>query len=243
MNGSRKLLLAATLVVATISAATISVSARADDSTRPLADVLNIDATVSSEVVPDLAVVTLAIVREGPDVAPLTSEVNQALAKAFADARAVPGVIASNGGYTTSPRYDGRGGQSTRNGWQVRAQIILKSKDFNALGNLVGRLGQSLQIASSSFEISPELRAQEGAALIDRGARAFQEKALAATKAFGFAGYSIRQVTVGNAGQSSFPRAMAMRSEVGTTSSSPLPVEPGQVTLTLTVSGSLQLRK
>ena len=49
-------------------------------------------------------------------------------------------------------------------------------------------------------EISPELRAREDAALIERGARAFQDKAAAATRAFGYAGYSIRQVNVGLAG-------------------------------------------
>jgi predicted secreted protein len=225
-------------------AALLPFGARADDNTKPIADVLNIDATVTSDVVPDLAVVTLAIVREGPDVAPLTGEVNQALAKAFAEAKATPGVIASNGGYSTSPRYDSRGNQTTRNGWQVRAQVILKSKDFNALGNLVGKLAQTLQIAGSSFEISPELRAQENATLLDHAARAFQEKALAATRAFGYTGYSIRQVTVGNAGQSSIARPAMMRAAVSEAfSSAPLPIESGQVTLSLTVTGSLQLRK
>jgi predicted secreted protein len=230
-------------IVALVAVAGAASPARAQDNLRPIADVLHIDATVTSDVVPDLAIVTLAIVREGPEVAPLTSDVNQALAKAFADVRAAPGVIASNGGYTTTPRYDIRGNQSTRNGWQVRALIVLKSKDFNALGSLVGRLSQSLQIAGSSFEISPELRAQESTALIERGARAFQDKALAASRAFGYTGYSVREVTVGNAGQSFSPRAL-MRADSGVSaSSSPLPIESGPVTLTVTVSGSLQMRK
>ncbi len=210
-----------------------------------LNDVLNVDATVTSEVVPDLAVVTLAVVREGPDVAPLTKEVNETLAKSFAEAKAVPGVIASNGGYSTFPRYDSRGGQSTRTGWQVRAEMIVKSKDFNALGNLVGKLSQTMQIAGSSFEISPELRGQENAALIERAARAFQERAAAATRAFGYAGYSIRQVTLGNAGQSGNPRPMFMEANAlaRQASAPPMPIESGRVTLSLTVSGSVQMRK
>ena len=239
MNRARRLL-SGTVIAA---CAVLPFGVRADDGSRPLADVLNIDATVTSDVVPDLAVVTLAIVREGPDVAPLTADVNQALAKAFAEAKAVPGVVASNGGYSTSPRYDSRGNQSTRSGWQVRAQVILKSRDFNALGSLTGRLAQTMQIADSGFEISPELSAQQGAALIDRGARAFQDKALAATKAFGYSGYSIRQVTIGNAGQSSTPRPMLMRAAVADASAAPMPIEAGQVTLSLTVTGSLQLRR
>ena len=211
----------------------------------PLADVLEIDATVTSEVAPDLAVVTLAIVREGPEVPALTREVNEALAKAFAEARAVPGVVAANGAYSTFPRYDSRASSNARTGWQVRAEIVLKSKDFNALGVLVGRLSQSLQISGSGFEISPELRAKETSTLIDQGARAFQEKALATARAFGFAGYSIRQVNVGSAGQSGGGRRMAMMDSgiASAKSVAPMPVESGMVTLSLTVSGSLQLRK
>lgn len=220
-------------------------AAAAQDRTIPLVDVLNIDATVSSEVAPDLAVVTLAIVREGPEVPPLTKDVNEMLAKAFAEAKAVPGVVAANGGYSTFPRYDSRGGsQNTRTGWQVRAEIVLKSKDFNALGSLVGRLSQTLQIVGSGFEISPELRAQESSSLIERGARAFQDKAAASARAFGYAGYSIREVTVGSANQSGGGRMMAMM-DAGAMAKSvaPMPVEGGRVTLSLTVNGSLQMRK
>ncbi len=227
-----------------LSIALLAVDARADDRVVPLADVLRIEATVASEVAPDLAVVTLAIVREGGDVAPLTRDVNETLARAFADAKGVPGVIAANGGYSTFPRFDSRGSGSTRTGWQVRAEMILKSKDFDALGALVGKLSQTLQISGSSFEISPELRAQEGSSLIDRGARAFQDRALAATRAFGYAGYSIREVQVGSPGQSGGGRPMVVMDAVASSRSvAPLPVESGRVTLSLTVSGSLLMRR
>ena len=226
------------------SAALALHSAFAQERMPPLADVLNLDATVTSEVAPDLAVVTLAVVREGADVAALTQDVNQTLARAFAEAKSVPSVVAANSGYTTFPRYDSRGGQSTRSGWQVRAEIILKSKDFAALGTLVGKLSATLQIAGSSFEISPELRAREDAALIERGARAFQEKANAAVKAFGYAGYSIRQITLGQAGQSGVPRPIPMaRGAMVASDSAPLPIESGRVSLSLTVNGSVQMRK
>ena len=228
--------------VALVALLSLSLPLHAEDVLRPINDIVNIEATVTSDVVPDLAVVTLAIVREGPDVAPLTADVNQTLAKAFAEAKSVPGVIASNGGYTTSPRYDSRGSQSTRSGWTVRAQLVLKSTDFNALGALVGRLSQTLQIAGSGFELSPELRARESAALIERGARAFQDKAAAVARAFGYAGYGIREITIGNAGQSYAPRA-TMRMDVEMKSSAPLPLESGPVTLSLTVNGALQMRK
>ena len=209
----------------------------------PIADVLDLEATVTSDVVPDLAVVTLAVVREGPEVPALTKEVNEALAKAFAEAKAVPGVVAANGGYSTSPRFDSRGSTTTRTGWQVRGAIILKSKDFDALGNLVGRLSQALQITGSGFEISPELRNRESTALIERGARAFQDKAAATSRAFGYSGYSIRQVNVSSADQNGGGRVMMAVSAMASKSAAPLPIEAGQVTLSLSVNGSVQMRK
>jgi len=142
--------------------------------------VLHLDASAFSEVAPDLAIFTLAIVREGPDVAPLTKDINATLAKAFADAKSVPTVIASNGGYSTFPRYETRNNQNVRNGWTVRAEMIVKSKDFNAIGALVGKLSETMQITGSSFDISPELRAKESSLLVDRAAQAFQDKAAAA---------------------------------------------------------------
>jgi uncharacterized protein YggE len=87
------------------------------------------------------------------------------------------------------------------------------------------------------------MRAQESTTLLDRAARAFQERALAATRAFGYTAYSIRHVTVGNAGQSSSPRPMMMRASVSDMAAAPLPIESGPITLSLTVTGSLQLRK
>ena len=219
-------------------------SSFAQERVAPLADVLDLESTVTSEVVPDLVVVNLAVVREGPEVPALTKAVNEALAKAFADAKAVPGIIAANAGYSTTPRFDTRGSTSTRAGWTVTGAIVLKSKDFDALGTLVGKLSQTLQITGSGFEISPELRAREDAALIERGARAFQDKAAAATRAFGYAGYSIRQVNVGTAGQGGNGRVFAPMAQYSMAkSAAPLPVEAGQVTLSLSVNGSVQMRK
>lgn len=230
------------LMLAALAALPLAVVAQERET--PLADVLNIDATVSSDVAPDLAVMTLAFVREGSDVAALTRDVNETLARAFAEAKKVPAVIASSGSYGTTPHFDDRPtgtGPARRTGWQVQAEIVLKSRDFEALGGLVGRLSQTLQITRSGFEISSELRSRESAALLDRGARAFQDKAAAAARAFGYAGYSIRQVSIGDAQQGDTFRAKSFA--MAQMASAPLPVQSGEVTLTLTVSGALQLRK
>jgi predicted secreted protein len=235
-------LLASLASLAFVTLVALFTTAPAHSAEEVVADVLDLDATVTADVVPDFAVITMVVVRAGPDVAPLTSDVNRVLAKAFADAKAVPAVLAASGGYSTSPHYEMRNNQNVRSGWEVQAQVILKSKDIDALGALVGRLSQSLQIASSGFEVSPDLRARTSAALIDQGARAFQDKATATARALGYAGYSIRHVTVGEAGQAPGPRPMFKLAQMAARAAEPLPIEAGPVTLSLTFSGSLQMR-
>ena len=204
-------------------------------------DVLALDAAVTTEVSPDLAIINLAIDREGPDPVALSREVNQILADALARSRATSGVSAASGGYTSYPRQDNRG---KRTGWQVRAELILKSKDFARLSQLAGALGNDLQVSGTRFEISPELRGAEEARLIDSAAQAFRSKAAAAVKAFGFAGYRIREVQLGSLGQQAGPRPvlMAMSRAGGADAAGP-PLESGRTTLTLTVSGSVQMQR
>lgn len=205
-------------------------------------DVLNLDASVSSEIAPDLAVVVLAVTREGIDAAAMTRDVNQVLARAIEQAKATPGVQVASGAFSTTPRYDNKG---QRNGWQVRAELILKSKDSAALGKLVGRLSTEMDIASNGFELSPELRAAEEAKMIDRVVAAFQAKASAAAKAFGYSGYSIRSVTLGQAsriGNPGEPRPM-MQAKAMAAPAEPMPIESGRMNLQLSLNGSVQMRK
>jgi len=189
-----------------------------------------------------LAVVVMAVTREGIDTGAMTQDVNQVLAKAIADVKATPGVQVASGGFSTSPRYDNKG---QRNGWQVRAELILKSKDFGTLGKLVGRLSAGMDIASNGFELSPELRAAEEARMIDRVVAAFQAKASATVTAFGYSGYGIRSVTLGQASHIGEPRPMMRQAKAMAMSApaEPMPIESGRVRLQLNVNGSVQMRK
>ncbi len=205
-------------------------------------DVLAIDATVSAAVQPDLAVITLAVEKQGTEAAPLTGEVNAILARALAEAKATAGVQAASDNYNTSPRYDNKG---QRNGWVVRAEIILKAKEFGVLGTLAGKLSKELQIAGNGFEISPELRSKEEKALIEKGIAAFRSKAQAATLAFGNASYAVREVAVGQIGGGIPERPKMMMQARGAmmAADAAVPIEAGSQQLSLTVSGSVQMVK
>ncbi len=209
----------------------------------PTRDVLTLDVTETVSIQPDTAVVVLAVERQGADAAPLAQEVNQVLARALREAKAQADVQATTGSYNTSPRYDGKG---QRSGWVVRAELILKGREFATIGTLAGKLARELQIASNGFEISPELRAREEAKLTERAITQFRAKALAATKAFGYAGFDIREVAVGQLGGGMPVRPkmmMEMRGAVMAADASAMPVEPGARDIALTVSGSVQMKR
>jgi predicted secreted protein len=205
----------------------------------PMIDGLNLESTVTSQVAPDTAVIVMAVDKEGTDTAALTAETNQILAKAMADAKATAGVQAASGGYATTQTYNNKG---QRTGWHVRAELILKSKDFGSLGKLAGRLSSTMQIAQNSFELSPELRGEEEDKLIERGIAALQQKAKAAVKALGYKDFAVREITLGSARLESQP-VPHMRMSAAVASAEAMPIESGRVNLQLTVQGLLTMKR
>ncbi len=207
----------------------------------PLRDALTLDATAAAEVIPDLAVITLAAEAQGVDAAPITREVQQIINAALAQAKATAGVEARTGAFATNQRWNKQG---VRDGWTVRAELILKGKDFAVLGALAGKLAQQkLMIISSGFELSRELREREEQALIERGIAAFRSKAQTASRAFGFGKFTLGEINLGSISGESRPmqpKIFAMRASAAPAADAePVAIEGGKVTLTLTVSGSI----
>lgn len=232
-------LLATTLLFSLPAAAQ---NATAGNATR---DALTLDATVATEVIPDLAVVTLAAEAQGVDAAPITREVQQIINAALGQAKATAGVEARTGAFATNQRWNSKG---ARDGWTVRAELILKAKDFAVLGALAGKLAQQkLMIVSSGFELSRELREREEQALIERGIAAFRSKAQTASRAFGFGSYALREVNLGSISGDARPiqpKVYAMRAAAAPAADTePMPIEGGKVTLTLTVNGTVLMSK
>ncbi|MGL4233882.1 MAG: SIMPL domain-containing protein [Casimicrobium sp.] len=207
-------------------------------------DVLSLDASASTEVVPDTAFVTLASEITGADAGAITREVQQIINAGLAQAKDTKGIEARTGGFNTQQRWNNKG---VRDGWTVRAELILKSKDFGTLGTLAGKLAQQkLMIANTGFEMSRAQREREEAALIESAVNAFKTKASAAAKAFGFSNYSLREVNLGSIGGGVQPRPemlMSVRAKVATADAEAMSIEGGKTVLTLSVSGSVAMSK
>jgi len=208
----------------------------------PPQNVLSLTASGTVEVQQDLLSLHLSTTREGADPAAVQAQLKAALDAALAEARkaAQPGQLdVRTGNFSLNPRYtrDGK-----MNGWSGTAELVLEGRDFGRITQTAGRI-QGMTMGGVSFGLSREQRAKvEGEAqalAIER----FKAKAGELAKGFGFAGYTLREISVNANDQGGMPRPRMMAMEAkGAAADMPVPVEAGKASVVVSVSGSVQLR-
>jgi predicted secreted protein len=209
-------------------------------------NVLNLSADASREVPQDLLSITLAATREGTDAAAVQAQLRQALDAALAEARKAvrAGQLdLRTGAFHVSPRYAARTGAAPAIvGWQGRAELVLEGSDTAAISQLAGRLS-GLTVSRVAFSLSREARdkveAEVAAQAIDR----FKARATAHAQRFGYASYSLREVSVTGdetGGSAPAPMLRAAAAPMAMADQAQ-PVEPGKTTVTVNVNGSIQL--
>lgn len=206
-------------------------------------NVMQLDASGTVEVQQDVLVLTLGTVKDGKDAASVQSQLRQALDAALAEVRksAEPRQMdVRTGNFSLSPRY----GQNQQiSGWQGRAELVLEGRDFPRITGAAARVG-TLSIQRVAFDLSREQRESvEGDAQQQAIAR-FQAQAARLAGHFGFSGYTLREVAVhsNHGGPGPQPHMMAMEARSLGKADAPLPVEAGKASVTVTVSGSVQMR-
>lgn len=203
---------------------------------------LNLDASAWREVVQDRVIVTLYAEQESPEPADGQAQVSQRLAPALERLKNTPDVEVQTAGYRTDPIWQ----QSRVVGWRTRGALQLTGKPSGSFNQLVGELASSLNVQSVTYHLSREARLAVEQELIGQSVQAFHAKADAAARALGFAGYEVGEITVAGSpamGPEPAPRAMMMSRAVGGDEATPLPGAEGRTTVTMTVSGSVILKK
>ena len=144
------------------------------------------------------------------------------------------------GQFSLYPRH-GKNGEIT--GWQGRAELVLHGRDFARITATAARI-QGMPIAQVGFGLSRSESERAEREAQSQAIEAFKVRAATLTQAFGFAGYTLREVSVSSQGQMPVPRPrmMAMEAKMAPMADSPLPVEAGKSTVEVTVSGSVQMR-
>lgn len=199
----------------------------------PETDVVTLETQAHRDVPNDELVAVLAVELHGADPAALARTANTRMAEALKIAATVPAVRLRSGNYQTFPRYD----RNQRiESWQVSQELRLESGDFAAATQLIGKLQDRLVVRSMAVRLSPEARRAAEDGLIAEAIAAFRARADRVRAAMKAAGYRIRSLNIGTSSGGP-PRpfeARAMAQQVA--------VEPGESQVTVTASGSIQLR-
>jgi predicted secreted protein len=202
--------------------------------------VLSLNAQASAEVPQDEVEITLFYEQEASEPSALTSTLNERADAALQKARGVTGVTARSGAFSIFPSTDRDGRIST---WRGRTEVVLESRDFAAASKLAGQMASIMQVGNVRFSLSPEAQRAAEQRLSGEAIKSFREQAASSAQAFGFSGYSIREVNVNHSGVMPRPMMMMSARAMGADAKgAPMPLEGGTSTVTVNVSGSVQMK-
>lgn len=216
-----------------LAAALLLCSAVAHAQEEILFDRVSLQAEASREVENDRMRAVLVVQEEGSDPARLADRINRTMRWALDEVGETPAVTAETGGYRTEPIYR----KGTLSHWRAVQSLRLESRDFTALSEVIGDLQERLQVQSMGFEVSDEARREAENALIDEALAAFEARADRVQKNLNAGGWRIINLNIGTQGGGPRPvyRMEAMADRAGPA------VEAGTSTVTVNVSGSIQL--
>ncbi|MGM9480983.1 SIMPL domain-containing protein [Roseateles sp. NT4] len=203
---------------------------------------LSLAASASAEVTRDVLGIAFSTTRDGPEAAGVQTALKQALDAALAEARKVakPGQVdVQTGSFSLYPRNDPRTGKI--NGWQGSAELLVEGRDAAAIAQLAGRIS-TLGIARVGYSLSREAREKAEGDITAQAISRYRAKAAEYAKQFGYGSYVIGEVSINSeeAGPRPVMGLMRMKAAGGDEA---LPTEAGKATVTVNVSGSVQLTR
>ncbi|NDP40129.1 MAG: SIMPL domain-containing protein [Rhodoferax sp.] len=204
-------------------------------------NVVQLSATGSIEVPQDLLSIAMSTTRDGSDASAVQGQLKSALDAALAEAKktAQLGQLdVRTGNFSLYPRY-GRDGKPI--GWQGTAELILEGRDVARISSAAGKI-QTLTVSNVSFSLSREQRTRVESEAQGIAIERFKARAGDISRAFGFTGYTLREVNVSANDQGYSPRPRMMAMEAKTVADASVPVEAGKTAVLVTVSGSVQLK-
>jgi len=234
---------AAIAAVQPVYAQTPATAPAATESSTNRSPEMTLQATASSEVKQDTVRISLSAEVEAPDQPAAGKKLTAALDDAIKRARDTKGVEVRTGGYNVWPNTNSKGKIGS---WRGQGEIVLESKDFEAAAALASKLSDKTAISNISFSLSREAREAEERKLLKEAAQAFKDRALAAANAFRFSGYRLSKLELGGSGgPMPMPRMMgaaAMAKDASGGYSPDVPLEAGDVTVSIAVNGTIVLQ-
>lgn len=203
----------------------------------PTYDRVQLDASASAEVDNDRMTVTLFAQAENDRAAVAADEVNRAIAWALELLESHPSIQVQTATYHTSPIYR----NNEVRAWRVRQAIHLAGTDSSLLGELIGRLQERLAMQNVSYEVSTESRRAHIDRLTDAALANFTGRAARIAQTLGRGDYRLVQLSIQDNQQQPVPIARGLAMAAESAGSAPARFEVGTQTVTVTVSGEIEL--
>lgn len=198
-----------------------------------------LSAQASADVLQDTVQITLAADLIGSTQQTVSEQLNTRLDAVMAQAKGHDGIQASSGAYRIWPSSD-RDGRVTE--WRGRAEILLKSRNFDAASQLAAQLSEHMPIDGLAFSVSRERKAAEEKELLTQAVQAFRDRAQALTQALKFSDYRLYTLDVGGSGEMSYAPAPRMMMSAMAQDKVAAPLEGGRQTLSVSVQGVIVLQ-
>lgn len=200
--------------------------------------IVDLSASASRPASNDMVRASVFSEASGKSPAELAQRLNADIAEALKLIRSKPGISVKSGQQSTYPVY----GQSQKiDGWRMRSELVLESKDQGSVSDLLGKLQQMrLAVGDVSLMPSPETRRQVEDEATREAIRAFQSRAAVVAEQLGKS-WKIKQLNIQQGGGMPMPMMRAARGVMMAAEAAPAPIEAGESLVTTNVSGQIEL--
>ena len=224
------------LFTAIISSTTLSHAADAINY-----NIANIQAESSRDVSNDEMYAVLYIEQSNKQPAQLASQINSLMNKALAIAKKYPSVKTNTGSQSSYPVYDNDNKKLKE--WRSRAEIQIKSTDFQAASQLISELQQDFQTQSINFSVSENQRKKVENELLVEASKNFQQRAQSLAEAWNKNGYHLVNINLNTNTQYQAPIVMRAASAKFAMDSIPEQhVASGETKIVVNANGTIQFK-
>jgi predicted secreted protein len=227
---------------AVLAACLASPQALARRNEPPPEGLLQLQASATAEVAYDVMSLVLGTTRDGADAATVQTALRQALDAALAEARRIARqgqVEVRTGNFSLFPRHGSKG---TITGWQGQTELIVEGKDMASIAQLAGRI-QTLTVSRVGYALSREQREKAEADVAAQAIARFRARAGEYAKGFGYGNFVLREVQVSSDAAPPPMPVMRARTTAMEAADASLPVEAGKGSVTVSISGTVQMVK
>lgn len=209
-------------------------------------NVVSFQSSASTEVAQDQMRITLSTTLEGSAAQEVQGRLRKAVEAALDQAKpqaAAEKMEVTTGSFRINPRY---GKDSRISSWQGYAEVQLEGTDFARITTVAAQI-KSLNMSGISFGLAPKTQRAAEEKAQGEAISTFKNRAQQLSAAFGFGGYSIREVSIngneyGGMQPAAAPRMKAMMASSMMETDSAIPAEPGKTRVEVSVNGSIQMK-